>query len=88
MVDADIIAREVVAPGTPGFAAILARYGDTLLQPDGTLDRRQLRERIFNDDQERQWLNNLLHPLIREQMLQQANLALSDYVILVVPLAI
>ncbi|MCF1428703.1 MAG: dephospho-CoA kinase [Shewanella sp.] len=86
LVDADIIAREMVAPGTPGFAAILARYGDILQQPNGTLDRRQLRERIFNDDQERQWLNDLLHPLIRNQMLQQANLALSDYVILVVPL--
>ncbi|MGI2261413.1 dephospho-CoA kinase [Shewanella sp. GXUN23E] len=86
LVDADIIARDVVAPGTPGLAAILARYGNAILQSDGTLDRRLLREHIFNDGSERQWLNNLLHPMIRQQMLQQANLATSAYVILVVPL--
>lgn len=86
LVDADIIARHVVEPGGDGLAQVVARHGEHILQADGYLDRRKLREIVFSDSQEREWLNGLLHPLIREQMLQQMSNANSAYVILVVPL--
>lgn len=71
VVDADIIAREVVEPGTPALAAIAAHFGPDVVTPDGQLDRRRLRERIFTDSQAKEWLNTLLHPLIRSEMLRQ-----------------
>ena len=71
VVDADIIAREVVEPGTPALAAIAAHFGPDVVAPDGQLDRRRLRERIFTDSQAKEWLNALLHPLIRSEMLRQ-----------------
>ena len=86
LVDADIIAREVVEPGSLGLSAIVNKYTDKILQHDGTLDRRKLRELIFKNADEIKWLNELLHPLIRQQMLKQVDEAHSEYVILVVPL--
>lgn len=70
-VDADDVAREVVEPGTPALDAIAAHFGDHILQPDGTLDRGALRALIFQDENERKWLEQLLHPLIRESMIRQ-----------------
>ncbi|WP_345317809.1 dephospho-CoA kinase [Ferrimonas gelatinilytica] len=86
VVDTDLIAREVVAPGTPGLAAIADHFGPEVLHPDGSLDRAKLRQRVFADEQARQWLNQLTHPLIREAMLAQCRAATSPYVIVVVPL--
>ncbi|MCH1926142.1 dephospho-CoA kinase [Shewanella sp. C32] len=86
IVDADIIARDVVALGTAGLAAIVRHFGDAVLTSTGELDRAQLRERIFQQPAEREWLNGLLHPLIRTEMLQQCNAATSPYVLMVVPL--
>lgn len=64
VLDADQVAREVVAPGSEGLAAVIAAFGESLQLPDGQLDRRQLRERVFADDTERRRLEDLLHPLI------------------------
>ena len=86
LVDADIVAREVVNPGSEGLAAIVEHFGAEILLSDGQLDRSMLRERIFNNDEERLWLNGLLHPLIRETMLKNCKEAQSNYVIMVVPL--
>lgn len=86
LVDADIVAREVVNPGSEGLAAIVEHFGAEILLSDGHLDRSMLRERIFNNDEERLWLNGLLHPLIRETMLKNCKEAQSNYVIMVVPL--
>ncbi|WP_372873413.1 dephospho-CoA kinase [Shewanella sp.] len=86
LVDADIIAREVVEPGSEGLQAITEHFGVSILQADGTLDRAKLREQIFADDNKRLWLNNLLHPMIRNTMLASAQKAESAYVIMVVPL--
>ena len=86
LVDADIVAREVVSPGSEGLAAIVEHFGADILLSDGHLDRSMLRERIFNNDEQRLWLNGLLHPLIRETMLKNCKEAQSNYVIMVVPL--
>lgn len=88
LVDADLVAREVVEPGTQGLAAIVEHFGAALLQPDGQLDRAALRQRVFSNETERQWLNALLHPLIRSSMAEQLANAKSPYVLWVVPLLI
>lgn len=86
LVDADIVAREVVSPGSNGLKAIVAHFGADILTPAGELDRGKLRQRIFSHDQERIWLNQLLHPMIRQEMQQQLENASSAYAIMVVPL--
>lgn len=88
VVDADVIAREVVEPGTPALAAIAAHFGPEVITPDGQLDRRRLRERVFTDPQAKGWLNALLHPLIRTEMQRQCAAARSPYCLLVVPLLV
>lgn len=88
VVDADQAARWVVAPGEQALTKIAQHFGDTVLQPDGALDRAKLRARIFQDPAERQWLESLLHPLIRERIDQHLALAESPYAILVSPLLV
>ncbi|WP_323981558.1 dephospho-CoA kinase [Aeromonas media] len=87
-VDADLIAREVVAPGTPALAAIVNHFGTEMLTEQGLLDRRALRERIFSDPAAKSWLNALLHPIIRSEMLRQCAAVSSPYCLLVVPLLV
>ncbi|XKE47175.1 dephospho-CoA kinase [Halomonas organivorans] len=70
-VDADDVAREVVEPGEPALAAIVERYGERVLQPDGRLDRRALREIVFADAEERRWLEGVTHPRIRERLTER-----------------
>lgn len=86
LVDADIVAREVVAKDSKGLKVIVEHFGTEMLTPEGELDRAKLRERIFNQSAEREWLNQLLHPMIRHEMLEQVKNATSPYVIMVVPL--
>ncbi|MCL1142060.1 dephospho-CoA kinase [Shewanella gaetbuli] len=86
LVDADIVARQVVEPQSPGLQQIKQHFGEHICNTDGSLNRAVLRNIIFADDKELQWLNNLLHPLIRQTMLQQVAQATSAYVIMVVPL--
>ncbi|AUI86920.1 dephospho-CoA kinase [Vibrio azureus] len=88
IVDADIVAREVVEPGTAGLTAIIKRFGPDIVKQDQTLDRAKLRERIFSIPEDKAWLNALLHPLIREKMLEDLQQVNSDYALLVVPLLI
>ncbi len=64
VVDADAIAREVVAPGTPALADIVARFGPEVIQPDGTLNRAALAAVVFSDDDARAALNHITHPRI------------------------
>ncbi|MGL4473900.1 MAG: dephospho-CoA kinase [Shewanella sp.] len=86
LIDADIVAREVVDVGTAGLSAITAHFGADILDDSGALNRSRLRELIFSEPEQRLWLNSLLHPLIREEMLKQTDTATSSYVIWVVPL--
>jgi len=65
VVDSDQIAREVVAPGTAGFAAVIEAFGEGILTPDGSLDRPGLAKLVFNDDAARARLNAIVHPLVR-----------------------
>ncbi|MEC6899447.1 dephospho-CoA kinase [Photobacterium piscicola] len=88
LIDADIIAREVVAVGSVGLTAITKKFGNRILLSDGNLDRSQLRTVIFSDPQLKNWLNQLLHPLIREKMLADIDHATSPYCLLIVPLMI
>lgn len=88
LVDADIVARDVVAPETQGLRAISEYFGHDILLADGTLNRAKLREIIFADDNKKTWLNQLLHPLIRQEMLQQLAASQSVYTLFVVPLLV
>ena len=86
LVDADVAAREVVAPGTPALAEIVEHFGPDILMADGSLDRRKLRRVIFHQEQEKHWLETLLHPLIRRWLTQQISDRRSAYCLLISPL--
>lgn len=88
IIDADIIARQVVEVGTEALAQIVKHFSTEILLPNGELDRSQLREIIFNNDHERLWLNNLLHPIIHQITQKQIAKQTAPYVIWVVPLLI
>lgn len=84
--DADLLAREVVQPGTPALAAVVERFGNEVLQADGQLDRAALRARVFGHDAERRALEAILHPAIRRRLKQICRQATSPYAIATVPL--
>ncbi|MEX1196678.1 MAG: dephospho-CoA kinase [Pseudohongiellaceae bacterium] len=86
VVDADVVSRQVVEAGTPALAAIAAHFGDQVLQADGRLNRPALREIIFHDPAEKHWLEALLHPLIRDEIIRQLQESDACYTILVSPL--
>lgn len=86
IIDADVIARDIVAPHSPCLMEISNHFGDDILQSDGSLDRAQLRHIIFSDDDAKQWLESLLHPAIREQIRHQLATSQSAYCILSAPL--
>lgn len=86
VVDADVVARLVVEPGTPALAQIAEHFGADILQADGTLDRAALRARVFRDESERRWLERLTHPLIGQEIVDQINASRSPYTVLSSPL--
>lgn len=87
-VDADDVARQVVEPGTQALRAIADHFGESILQGNGELDRAALRQKVFEDPEQRRWLEGLLHPIIRQKLIRQ--LSPEDYnlpyVMLVSPL--
>jgi dephospho-CoA kinase len=88
VIDADVAARDVVAPGTPGFAQVIERFGAGVVAENGALDRRALRQLIFNDLGARQDLEAILHPLIREAMERSVDAAAGPYVVMAIPLLV
>ncbi|HHF5122641.1 TPA: dephospho-CoA kinase [Haemophilus influenzae] len=88
LVDADVVAREVVAKDSPLLSKIVEHFGSQILTKQGELNRTALREIVFHHDEEKQWLNNLLHPAIRERMKQQLSKQTAPYTLFVVPLLI
>ncbi|MFI8482490.1 dephospho-CoA kinase [Pseudomonas sp. NPDC078700] len=88
LVDADHAARWVVEPGRPALNKIAEHFGPTILQADGQLDRAALRKLIFEDAEQRRWLELLLHPLINQEISQYLAQATSPYAILVTPLLV
>ncbi|EED33839.1 dephospho-CoA kinase [gamma proteobacterium NOR5-3] len=86
VVDADIVAREVVATGSPALQKIAQHFGNDILLADGSLDRAALRRIVFSDPDQRLWLEGLTHPLIGESIARQLATAKSPYVVLSSPL--
>ena len=88
VVDADVVSREVVALGSPCLAEIRQHFGTDILLADGTLNRAKLREKIFANAEDKQWLESLLHPAIANETARQIGEAKSDYVLFVSPLLV
>jgi len=88
IIDADIIARDVVAIGSPALKAIATHFGANFIQTDGSLNRALLRSKVFSSENDKHWLNELLHPLIRENTVEQLQSSKSQYCLLVAPLLI
>ena len=88
IIDADVIARQVVAVGSSALTQIVKHFSQEILLENGELDRSQLREIIFNNEHERLWLNNLLHPIIAQETQQRIAKQTAPYIIWVVPLLI
>jgi dephospho-CoA kinase len=86
VIDADVIARELVAPGQPALTDIVAAFGADVLDADGQLDRARLRTRVFNNAAQRAHLETLLHPRIHAVMAERAAAQTAPYVLLVIPL--
>ncbi|MCG5534511.1 dephospho-CoA kinase [Ectothiorhodospira mobilis] len=88
IIDADRVARQVVAPGTPGLRALVEAFGEDILDPRGQLDRAALRDRVFRNSQARHRLEGILHPMIREAIDRQKSTTKAPYCLLVVPLLV
>jgi dephospho-CoA kinase len=86
VIDTDQLSRDVTLPNQPALKEIVNRFGTDILLPNGTLNRPALKKIIFKDDSQRIWLEELLHPLIREEMKRQVDAATSPYCIVVIPL--
>jgi dephospho-CoA kinase len=91
LVDSDVVAREVVAGGTPGLAALVEAFGDQILLPDGALDRPALGALVFADKEQLAVLNGIVHPLIRirtTELLEQAEQSGAPVLIHDIPLLV
>lgn len=86
VIDADVLAREVVEPGEPGLAALVERFGDDILTTTGTLDRPKLKRLVFSDDARRRELEQILHPRIRDRMRAALEAITAPYCLLGIPL--
>lgn len=86
VIDTDRIARDVVEPGQPALAAVVAAFGDDILGPDGRLDRRRLRQIVFADAGRRRTLEAILHPAIRAEVATQVQAVKAPYVVVAIPL--
>jgi len=86
IIDADVIAREVVEPPNQSLHSIAEHFGANILHEDGHLNRTRLREIVFKDGSQRQWLEQLLHPLIRNTIIERINASTKPYCLLVSPL--
>lgn len=88
VVDADVVARNVTRPGTSALATIVSRFGEGILKADGSLDRGALGREVFASVDQRLWLENLLHPLIRREMDSRASNCTDPFCILEIPLLV
>jgi dephospho-CoA kinase len=88
VIDADAAARAVVAPGKPGLSEVIKRFGGGVIGENGELDRRAMRDLIFNDPAARRDLEGILHPLIRADMELSAEAAAGPYIVMAIPLLV
>ena len=88
VIDADVVAREMVEPGAPALEEIVAAFGAGVLDRQGRLDRARMRERIFGDTGVRRKLESILHPRVRDAMRTFAEASDAPYVLFVIPLLV
>ena len=88
VIDTDVIAREVVEPGTPALAALVNALGGSILDPDGRLDRAELRRRLFSDESTRRQAEAILHPAILVELERQSRSSPGPYQVFVIPLLV
>ena len=88
LIDTDIVAREVVAPGEAGLAAVIAEFGRAVVSPSGDLNRPALRSLVFADDEKRRTLEGILHPLIRSRTRAKLAELAVPYALVAVPLLV
>jgi dephospho-CoA kinase len=88
VIDADVAARSVAAPGEPALVEVVRRFGPSMLDAGGGLDRRALRELVFADPQARRDLEAIMHPRIRAEMERLAAAAAGPYLVLAIPLLV
>ena len=88
IVDTDVIAHELTSPGGPAIPGIRKIFGDPAIGPDGAMDRKRMRERVFADPAAKKTLEGLLHPLIRDESARRIAAAAGKYVVHVVPLLV
>jgi len=86
VIDADVVAREVVAPGEPAYYEIVAQFGRDILAPDGQIDRDRLRTLVFANPDKRRQLEAIVHPRVRADMEQQVEALDAPYCVLMIPL--
>lgn len=84
--DADVAAREAVAPGSVGLAAVVEAFGASVLADDGSLDRAAMRQRVFGDEPARRRLESIVHPLVRAQLRRECEAAAGPYALAAIPL--
>jgi dephospho-CoA kinase len=88
VVDADAAARRVVAPGEPGLAEVVRRFGPSIIDAAGGLERRELRGLVFSDLQARRDLEAIMHPRIRAEMERLSAAAVGPYLVMAIPLLV
>jgi dephospho-CoA kinase len=86
VIDTDQLARTLTQPDQIAFKLIVSHFGEALIQPDGSLDRQQLRNIVFASPEQRLWLEQLLHPLIRQEIKRQVSLIEYPYCLVAIPL--
>lgn len=86
VIDADLIARDLVKPQTPAYLQIVSRWGQAILQENNELNRHLIRERVFSNGEDKIWLESLLHPLIRDSIQQAIKNVQYPYCVIVIPL--
>lgn len=86
IIDADVIAHQITRPHAIAYRQVVMHFGTTILNPDNTIDRQKLRHIVFENHTEKKWLENILHPLIRQKMRDEINKINFPYCICVIPL--
>lgn len=86
IVDADLIARQLVAPGQPALSLIVKSFGSQMLNQDGSLNRAKLRNAVFTDADKKRELDGIMHPLVYAQIAADVNALTADYCVIAVPL--
>lgn len=88
IIDTDELAREVVEPGEPALESVIEHFGSAILDDDGRLDRRALRRLVFSDQEKRHLLEQIIHPAIRQRMIESSAIVRGPYQVLIIPLLV